>query len=81
MKILENCILRDMTPDEEAYFTQEQERELLSYKDRVIARIREKYSIDDEMAILRQKDSKPEEFAEYYYYVEKIKEEEKLNET
>ena len=49
----------------------------LPYKERVINRIREKYSIDDEIAILRQKDKKPEEWWEYNSYVEKIKEEEK----
>ena len=51
---------------------------ILSYKERVVARIREVYSIDDEIAIIRQKDTKPEEYAAYYYFVEKIKEEEKL---
>ena len=76
MNAMENGVVRDLTPDEIAKF--EVVQEPLSYKDRVVSRIREMYSIDDEMAILRQKDSKPEEFDEYYYYVEKIKEEEKL---
>lgn len=49
-----------------------------TYKERVVSRIREVYSVDDEIAIIRQKDAKPEEYAEYYYFVEKIKEEEKL---
>ena len=43
------------------------------YKDRVIERIREKYSVDDEIAILRQRDSKVEEFEEYNEYVEDCK--------
>ena len=49
----------------------------IPFKDRVISRIRAVYSIDDEIAIIRQKDSKPEEFAEYNAFVEKIKEEER----
>lgn len=55
----------------------EQEQIVIPYKDRIIARIREVYSIDDEIAILRQKDTKPEEFAEYNAFVEQIKAEEK----
>ena len=47
------------------------------YKQRVVDRIREVYSIDDELAILRQRDTKPEEFAEYNAFVERIKEEER----
>ena len=48
------------------------------YEQRVVNRIREKYSIDDEIALLRQRDSKPEEFAEYNAFVEQIKSEERL---
>lgn len=47
------------------------------FKDRVISRIREVYSIDDEIAIIRQKDSKPEEFYAYNAFVEQIKAEER----
>lgn len=47
------------------------------YEQRVVSRIREKYSIDDELAILRQRDTKPEEFAEYNAFVEQIKAEER----
>lgn len=42
-------------------------------KNRIIFEIRKKYSIDDELAILRQKDTKPEEFQEYFEFVENIK--------
>ena len=51
----------------------------LSYKEQIINKIRNKYSVDDELAILRQRDSKPEEFAEYFNFVEKIKQQ--LKET
>lgn len=49
----------------------------IPYKDRVINRIRAVYSVDDEIAILRQRDTKPEEFEEYNRFVEQIKLEEK----
>ena len=51
--------------------------EPVPYEQRVVSRIREKYSVDDELAILRQRDTKPEEFAEYNAFVEKIKAEER----
>ena len=35
--------------------------------------VRKRYSISAELAILRQRDTKPEEFAEYNEYVEKCK--------
>ena len=35
--------------------------------------IREKYSLSDELAILRQRDTKPEEFNEYNVYAEECK--------
>lgn len=43
------------------------------YKQRVIEFIREKYTIDDELAILRQRDTKIKEFQEYDAYVEECK--------
>ena len=36
-------------------------------------RIRAKYTISNELAILRQRDDKPEEFAEYYAFAEQCK--------
>ena len=53
------------------------ENPILPYEQRVVNRIRERYSVDDELAILRQRDVKPEEFAEYNAFVEKIKAEER----
>ena len=35
--------------------------------------IRKRYSISDELAILRQRDEKPEEFAAYHAYAEECK--------
>lgn len=49
----------------------------IPYEKRVVNRIREIYSVDDELAILRQRDTKPEEFAAYNSIVERIKAEER----
>lgn len=56
------------------------EEDLLSYEDRVVNRIRERYNINQELAILRQRDVKFDEWMEYNNYVEQIKAEEKARE-
>lgn len=43
------------------------------YGQRIAELIRERYSINDELAILRQRDTKPEEFEEYNAFVEECK--------
>lgn len=43
------------------------------YPSYVATKIHEKYSVDDEIAIIRQKDEKPEEYAEYFAFCEKCK--------
>lgn len=48
-----------------------------AYEQRIVLRIRDKYSVDDELAILRQRDTKPDEFAAYNDFVEGIKREER----
>lgn len=50
----------------------------LSYEQVVVGMIRTKYTIDQEIAILRQKDVKVAEYNEYYLFVEKCKTEAKL---
>lgn len=54
------------TPDEEIIDTR-------SYSEKVVSLIREKYSLDEELAIQRQRDTKPEEFQEYFNYCEECK--------
>ena len=44
-----------------------------TYEQRVQQSIRERYSVDDELAILRQRDTKPDESAAYYEYAEQCK--------
>ena len=46
-----------------------------TYEERVVELIRERYTIDDEIAILRQKDTKQDEYQEWYDYCEQCKEE------
>ena len=47
------------------------------YEADVEARIRTRYSVSQELAILRQRDTKPEEFAEYNAFAEECKAEAK----
>lgn len=49
------------------------------YEEQVVAKIRERYSINDELALLRQKDTKTAEFQAYYQYVEECKSNIKAN--
>lgn len=44
-----------------------------NYHNKVSELIRQKYSIDDELAILRQRDGKPTEYQEYFAYCEECK--------
>ena len=57
----------------------EAKNELLNipYEQRVVDRIRQVYSVDDELAILRQRDTKPDEFIAYNDFVEEIKAQER----
>lgn len=51
----------------------EYEDEVDEYEDEVNRLIRLKYSLSDELAILRQRDTKPDEFKAYNDYVEECK--------
>lgn len=79
MRIYDNGIYRDLTPEELAEMEAQQqavEQEYwanISYDDAVNAEIRKRYSESAEFAILRQKDDKPTEYAEYYAYCEECK--------
>ena len=75
MKIYDNGIVRDMTVEETELHTK-QKKEVehsQSYEDFVETLIRQKYSVSAELAILRQRDTKPNEFEEYNAYAEKCK--------
>ena len=79
MKIIDNGVIRDMTQEEIAEL--EAMRVASDYKESIIFAIRQKYSVDDELAILRQRDTKPEEFDEYFKFVENIKQNLKENDS
>ena len=78
-KININGVTREMTPEEVAQMQTEAERAekeywaSIPYEEAVNARIRERYTESQEFAVLRQKDEKPEEYAEYYTYCEECK--------
>lgn len=50
-----------------------------TYEEKVVQFIREKYTVDDELAILRQRDVKTEEFIEYNNFCEECKLKAKIN--
>ena len=80
MRIYDNGKYRDMTAEEIAEAQAEEKRFAKSqdYGELVESLIRRKYSLSAELAILRQRDSKPAEFAEYNAYAEQCKAEAKL---
>ena len=75
MKINVNGVTRDMTVEEIAQQQEEERKQYQSmdYGELVESLIRRKYSLSAELAILRQRDSKPEEFAVYDAYAEQCK--------
>ena len=50
-----------------------------TYEEKVVELIRQRYTIDDEIAILRQKDTKADEFDAWYAYCEQCKQEARNN--
>ena len=59
--------------EEEIRKNREYEERFQQYPTLVEKYIREKYSISDELAIQRQRDTKPEDFAEYNTFCEECK--------
>ena len=55
------------------YIAPEQTPYQPTYEERVVELIRLRYDVNAELAILRQRDSKPDEFAEYNTYCEECK--------
>lgn len=64
----------DLSFNIEKYNARKKKQDNDEYENKIVALIRKKYNVNQELAILRQKDTKPEEFAEYNKYVEKCKE-------
>ena len=63
----------DLTVSIEKYNARKQKQDNDEYENKVVALIRQKYNVNQELAILRQRDAKPQEFAEYNEYVEQCK--------
>ena len=63
----------DLTFNVEKYNARKQKQDNDEYENKVVALIRKKYNVNQELAILRQRDAKPLEFAEYNEYVEQCK--------
>lgn len=63
--IIDQCLL-------EAYTNENRLNELKDYY--IDFYVRKRYSLSEELAILRQRDTKPLEFSEYNSYVELVKE-------
>ena len=70
-KVNENGIVREMTAEEIEKMNSGMP--MPTYDELVDAEIRKRYSASQEFAILRQKDEKPMEYAEYYAYCEECK--------
>lgn len=68
-------VTRDMTAEEEAEIKVQETQQYnnISYEDLVTQFIREKYSLNDELALSRQRDTKAEEFNAYFEYCEACK--------
>lgn len=63
----------DLTFSIEKYNARKQVIADEEYENKIVALIRKKYNINQELAILRQREVKPQEFAEYNEYVEQCK--------
>lgn len=64
----------DLTFNVDKYNARKQTLAEEDYESKIVSLIRKKYNVNQELAILRQRDAKPEEFAEYNEYVEQCKE-------
>lgn len=66
---------REMTQEEIAQQDAQEAMQNITipYEQKVIELIRQKYSLDEELAIQRQRDAKPIEFQQYFDYCEQCK--------
>ncbi len=67
----------DLTFNIEKYNLRKQKQKRAEYEELVASMVREKYTVSQELSILRQQSKKPTEFEEYSDYVEKCKAEAK----
>lgn len=82
VKIWDNGVIREATKEEIIKMEIEQKQteteipyeETLSYGELANLFIRERYTLSEELAIIRQKTEKPDEYTEYFTYCEECKE-------
>ncbi len=63
----------DLTFNVEKYNVRKQKENNDEYENKIVSLIRQKYNVNHELAILRQRDTKQLEYQEYYDYVEHCK--------
>ena len=63
----------DLTFNIEKYNARKQKENENEYENKIVSLIRQRYNINQELAILRQRDTKPLEYQEYFDYVETCK--------
>ena len=72
-----DCTISDFNHDLsfsiDKYKSRKEVEAKIEYETKIVSLIRKKYNINQELAILRQRDTKPTEFVEYSKYVEKCK--------
>ena len=72
-----DCVASDFNHDLsfsiDKYKSRKETEAKIEYENKIVTLIRKKYNINQELAILRQRDTKPTEFVEYSKYVEKCK--------
>ena len=73
-----DCVISDFNQDLsfsiDKYKARKETEAKIEYENRIVTLIRKKYNINQELAILRQREAKPLEYQEYYDYVEQCKE-------
>lgn len=73
-----DCVASDFNQDLsfsiDKYKSRKETEAKIEYETKIVTLIRKKYNINQELAILRQRDTKPQEFEEYNAYVEQCKE-------
>ena len=72
-----DCVASDFNQDLsfsiDKYKSRKETEAKIEYETKIVSLIRKKYSVNQELAILRQRDTKPTEFEEYNEYVEQCK--------
>ena len=70
---VESDFNQDLSFSIDKYKSRKETEAKIEYETKIVSLIRKKYNINQELAILRQRDTKPQEFAEYHKYVEQCK--------